>query len=115
MPKENVEELKERIVRYFGYYATGYAHAKPRHIIVSALGIDDRLFRDVCTSIPEIMTSSDRGYWMLKEDVIGEEYRVAREALEEDRRRVISLWKRNKMKRRAIDELDNKNKQNRLF
>ena len=108
--------IKDEIIQYFRYYVTGYKQARPRHLISSALGIDDRVFREVCADIPEIISSCEIGYWMLPaRDITGEEAEQARKALNQERAKYISMYYRTRKKRRAVDEMANLDKQKELF
>ena len=106
----DMEYLKKQIVVYMTRYHVGHKNGTARANIVSALGIDDRTFRDLCSEIPEIITSSKWGYYILPlVDRTGEEVRVARDIIEgEDRRRLIALYLRQRRQRKALRILADK-------
>jgi len=107
---------KQRIVDYMRAFRCGYKNRSPRKEIADVLNMDDRKFRELCADIPEIITSSTGGYYILPlNDPTGEESRIARELLSESRKRAVSLFWRAKKQRRAIDEMENQIAQRSLF
>jgi hypothetical protein len=104
---------KKLVTNYMYANNLGYKQAQPRKMIADDLGIEDRRFREVCSEIPEIITSVKYGYYLLPlTDPTGEETRVAREILEhEDRRRIVALYLRNRRQRQAIKRMEAKEQQ----
>lgn len=102
----NPEDIK-RVTEWMLKWACGYKNARNRKDIENCLMMEDRYFRTVCAEIPEIITSSKGGYWILPSiDPSGDEIRHAREiAMGEDRRRIISLYLRHRRQREAIQRL----------
>ena len=70
--------------------------------------MEDRKFRKICAAIPEIMTSSKYGYYILPLYTLDRrEIEVAKEILEnEDRRRMIALYLRQRKQRSAVKRLE---------
>lgn len=99
----------ERVREWMMTWACGYHNFRKRREIVSSLGMEDRYFRAVCAKIPEIITSSHEGYYILPlVDLSGDEVRYAREiVMGEERRRIISLYLRHRRQREAIQRLAN--------
>ena len=104
---------KERVINYMMSFYCGYRKAGPRIQIAFALGLEDRYFRQVCAEIPEIITSSFSGYYILPLiDLTGEEAKAARNILEnEDRRRIIALYLRNRKQKAAVKKMQDGEKQ----
>ena len=94
-------------------FACGYQRARPRQEIVEALEMEDRYFRELVSEIPEIITSSKSGYWILPlVDITGIEVKKAREVIEgEDRRRMIVLYLRQRKQRQVLRNLEGLEKQ----
>lgn len=111
---ENTYE-KERILNYMKANCCGYMNAKPRREIVNATFIDDRSFRDICAEIPEIITSSKKGYYVLPDVPSVSEQDIALEAIKEHRRRAISSLTRLKGQRNFIRGIRDSVKQPVLF
>ena len=111
-PEINPNDIA-RVQDYMTAHHCGYKNATPRQNIAIALNMPDRYFREVCSEIPEIITSIHYGYWILPlVDPVGLETMVAREVLDkEDRRRIIALYLRNRKQRKAIQNMTEKNKQ----
>lgn len=106
--KSNVSmEDIEKVRRYMIDYHCGWRRAHRRQDIARVLGMEDRHLRNVCAEIPEIMASHDLGYYILPlVDKTGEETKVARSIIDgEDRRRLISLYLRQRRRRKAIEEM----------
>ena len=91
----------------------GYRSASMRYQITQTLHMEDRHFRQVCSQIPEIITSHLYGYYILPlVDLTGEETRIAREIINgEDRRRMISLYLRQRRQKQAIRKMSDKERQ----
>jgi hypothetical protein len=102
-----------RVKDYMMNYHQGFVRARPRQIIASALGMEDRHFRAICAEIPEIITSHRFGYYILPLlDATGIETRRARDILDgEDRRRIIALYLRMRKQRQAIKRMQDKERQ----
>ena len=102
-----------RVKNYMYSHHCGYKNAQPRRVITDALQMEDRYFREVCSQIPEIITSIEYGYWILPlTDVSGLETMVAKQVIEgEDRRRIIALYLRNRRQRIAIKKMQDKERQ----
>jgi len=111
-PKVSQEDI-ERVRDYMMNYHRGFIQARPRQVIAHALGYRDRHFRAICAAIPEIISSSHYGYYILPlVDATGIETRRAREILDgEDRRRIIALYLRMRRQRQAIKRLEMAEKQ----
>jgi len=111
----------ERVKDWMYKYSCGFSNARPRKEIIYCLRMEDRYFRQVCSTIPEIITSSHnekdtdkgQGYYILPlVDVSGEEVRHAREIVYgEERRRMIALYLRQRRQREAIRRLADKETQ----
>jgi len=88
----------------------GWRCAARRQDIAQALVMEDRHLRNVCAEIPEIISSHELGYYILPlMDMDGEETRKALEIINgEDRRRMISLYLRQRRRRKAIKEMRDK-------
>lgn len=116
---EYVQKLecdKKRIVDYMRNNHEGFAKRTVHMNIVRALSMNDRYFRDLVSDIPEIITSSSHGYYILpQEDAAGEECRIAENIILEHRKRAIALFLRAKKQKRAIADMANKNQQLILF
>ena len=105
----NVNEVdKQKVVEFMMKYRCGHFNASPRHEIIKYLNMDDRYFREVCSLIPEIITSAEHGYYILPlTDPTGEETRFARQIVEgEERRRMIALYLRQRKQRQAIKRME---------
>lgn len=103
-----INELdRGRVISYMLRHHCGYKAAAPRRMIAQALEMEDRYFRLVCSTIDEIITSSKYGYWILPlVDLSGLEVKFAMEEVEnEERRRMIALYLRQKRQRAAIRKL----------
>jgi hypothetical protein len=102
-----------RVKSYMYSLYCGKDNRAPRHEIASKLGIEDRSFRLICSQIPEIITSSRWGYYILPlVDLTGEETRFARAIVEgEERRRMIALYLRQRRQRKAIKNMGMSEKQ----
>ena len=104
-----VSEYEKNIVKDYMYeYCCGFKNAKLRAEIASDLDIEDRHFRDICSEIPEIITSSHYGYYILPlVDLTGVEARFARDIVEgEERRRMVALYLRQRRQRQAIRRME---------
>lgn len=103
IPTEEVNRVKD----YMNLFYCGKARRTPRRQIADALGIEDRRFREICSEIPEIITSSKFGYYILPlTDPTGEETTFARNIVEgEERRRMIALYLRQRRQRVAIKKM----------
>lgn len=111
------EHDKQRVRDYMMAFVCGYRNARPRREIAQVLQMEDRYFREVCSEIPEIITSVKWGYWILPlVDRFGDEVRMARVVIEgEDRRRIIALYLRHRRQRRAVSQLNQVETQMEMF
>ena len=107
----------DKVKTYMYSFYCGFIKARPRQVIASALGYEDRHFRAICSMIPECITSHIYGYYILPlVDTTGIETRRAREILNgEDRRRIIALYLRMRRQREAIKRMESAEKQLHLF
>ena len=97
----------DRVIVWMMKWACGYKNARNRKEIINCLMMEDRYFREVCSTIPEIITSSQEGYYIMPlVDKLGDEVRHAREIVEgEDRRRIVSQYLRYRRQKAAIAKL----------
>lgn len=105
---EQINEMdRGRVISYMMRHHCGYKAAAPRKMISRALEFEDRYFRAVCASIPEIITSVKFGYWILPlVDTSGMEIKMARDVVDnEERRRMIALYLRQRKQRNAINKI----------
>jgi len=94
----------------------GFANRGKRGQIALALFMEDRYFRELCSQIPEIITSSAEGYYFLPaEDPAGTEEAKALELIDENRRRAIALFLRSKRQKRAVREMATRKIQMSMF
>jgi hypothetical protein len=94
----------------------GFANRAKRGQIALALFMEDRYFRELCSQIPEIITSSAEGYYFLPaEDPAGTEETKALELIDENRRRAIALFLRSKRQKRAVREMATRKIQMSMF
>ena len=113
---QDVSYDTKRIVDYMRANHEGFANRAKRDQIARALFLEDRYFRDLYSQVPEIMSSSEHGIWILpQEDPTGGEYHQAMHTIGENRRRAISLFLRSKRQKKAIQAMVDKKVQLALF
>jgi hypothetical protein len=115
MIQEANNDIK-RITDWMKAHHCGFANRAKRGQIALALFLEDRYFRDLCSQIPEIITSSAEGYYFLPtEDPTGTEEAKALELIDENRRRAIALFLRSKRQKRAVREMATRRIQMSMF
>ena len=104
-----------KVKNYMYKYHCGHNNRTWRHTIAKTLNMPDRHFRKVCSFISEIITSSKQGYYILPlTDFTGEETKIAVELLKEERKKIISLYRRGKGQRKAISKMAMSKKEEQL-
>ena len=100
--------MQNTIIAWMHKYAEGTRNAKTRKIISSCLQINDAELQRAMSQIPQIISSSSDGYYILENDPKPEEIYAAKQKIEEHRSRIISLYKRYRKQRQYINSLKNK-------
>ena len=114
--QQDVNYDTNRIINHMKAHHCGFANRTKRDQVARALFFEDRYFRDLCSQIPEIITSSAEGYYFLPtEDPTGAEEAKALELIDENRRRAIALFLRSKRQKRAVREMATRRIQMSMF
>ena len=114
--QQDVNYDTNRIINHMKAHHCGFANRAKRDQIARALFLEDRYFRELCSQIPEVMTSSTEGYWLIpQEDPTGGEYHQAMNTIGENRRRAISLFLRSRRQKRAIQAMVDRKCQMSMF
>ncbi len=63
MSAEITQEMIDKVSTYMRLYANGFSHAMPHNVISATLEMGDRVFREVCSHIPNVVGSCRYGYF----------------------------------------------------
>ena len=103
--KTNPEKQRVFVKEFFCIFYKGFEGRAFREEIVKRIEMSDRKFRKVCAEIPEIMSSNKYGYWYLSDESSHLEIEKAREVIKEDQERLVSLYRRQRARKKILQAL----------
>jgi len=104
MSAEITQEMIDKVNNYMRIYVKGFANAMPHKIISATLEMENRVFRIVCSHIPNVVGSCRYGYYYFEDNTTNPlEIEVFARVVEiEQRSRLRENYRRHKAQKNLL-------------